>query len=196
MSASADSIRRHVRAYAAWRGLLILLLPASLAPNVEAALVQAGALGPDRAGILQVVGLAVALALWFAYRARYGVIVPDPPATTWAKYPGYGLLGVMILVTMTVALVLVGSASPMSLRDLGLVLVSVGTLAMATTGRGAGRTSIALVLIASTWLVSSLAGAPSASARAMGHAAMALALLWETVQYHRFLTRGFRHART
>jgi hypothetical protein len=196
MTDSAESIRRHVRAYAAWRGLLILLLPASLAPNLEAALVQSGALGPDRTGILQIVGLAVAFALWFAYRARYGVIVPDPPATTWAEHPGYGLLGVMVLVTVTVVLLLVGSAAPMSLRDLGLVLVSVGTLAMATTGRGAGRSSVALVLMASAWLLSSLAGAPSGSARAMGHAAMALVLLWETVQYHRFLTRGFRPART
>jgi hypothetical protein len=194
MPVSADPIRRHVRAYAAWRGLLILLLPVSLAPNLEAALMESGALGPDRAGILQIISLAVALALWFAYRSRFGVIVPDPPAT-WAEHPWYGLVGVMMVVTATIALLLVWSASPMSLRDFGLVLVSVGTLAMATLSRGAGPTSMALVLIAGAWLLSSLVGTPPASARAMGHAVMALALLWETVQYHRFLMRGFRHAR-
>jgi hypothetical protein len=197
MSVAADSIRQLTRAYLGARVYQGLLFWFVLVHNINMALINVAS--PRLRMWLAVGAIVSAATLGTFYRWRFGRVEPPRPAPSRRPFEGfkYGVFGATALALLVLAAVLVffigGKEIGARPIDLAWLLTSGSTAVSLARSRGE-RHAWLLPVLASSGLFATLVVPALQPFQSGSHAGMAAVLVFEAVQLHLFLVRGFRHA--
>src|SRR5688572_1814217 len=191
MALAADSIRDLTRAHVGARVYQGLLFCFVLVHNVRVVLTDTGYSSP-RLHMWLTVGAIVSVATVGTYcRWRFGWVEPHKPSLARQVLRGAAIA--VLLVGAFIAIDMVARQADARPIDFVWLLLSAGTAVALANSRGE-RLGWVVPLLASLVLLATLVVPALQPYRALGHGAMAAALLVTAVQLHLFLERGFRHA--
>jgi hypothetical protein len=191
MVLAADSIRHLTRAYIGARVYQGLLFCFVLVHNVRAVLMDIGYSNP-RVHAWLTLGTIVSVATLGTYcRWRFGWV--EPRRRSLARQVVRGSAIAVLLMGTFIAIDVVARQADAKPMDLVWLLLSAGTVTSLAASRGE-RLDWVVPLLASLALLATLVVPALQPFRALGHAAMAAALVVTAVQLHLYLERGFQHA--
>jgi hypothetical protein len=191
MALAADSIRHLTRAHIGARVYQGLLFCFVLLHNVRAVLLDLG-YSNRRLHMWLTVGAVVAVATLGTYcRWRFGWV--EPQKDLLARQVLRGTAIAVLLVGTFIAIDLAAKVAGTRPIDLAWLVMSAGTALRLSNSRG-DRLGWVVPLLAAVGLLATLMVPALQPYRALGHGAMAAALVVTAVQLHLFLERGFRHA--
>jgi hypothetical protein len=191
MILAADSIRHLTRASIGarvYQGLLFCLV---LVHNIRVVLVDIGYPDPRLHLWLTLCAIVAVATLGSYCRWRFGRV--EPRKRSLARQVLRGAAIAVLLMGTFIAIDLVARKTGTRPIDLAWLLLSASTALMLAASRGE-RLGWVVPLLASLGLMATLAVPALQPYRALGHGAMAAALVVTAVQLHLFLERGFRHA--
>ena len=191
MALAADSIRHLTRAHIGarvYQGLLFCLV---LVHNISVVLTDTGYSNPRlhmwlTAGAIVCVGTVGTYCRW-----RFGWVEPQKPSLVRQVLRGAAIA--VLLIGAFIAIDMVARQADARPIDFVWLLLSAGTAATLAKSRGE-RLDWVVPLLSSLVLLATLVVPALQPCRALGHGAMAAALVVTAVQLHLFLERGFRHA--
>ena len=191
MALAADSIRHLTRAHIGARIYQGLLFCFVLLHNVRAVLLDLG-YSNRRLHMWLTLGAIFAVATLGTYcRWRFGWV--EPQKDSLARQVLRGTAIAVLLVGTFIGIDLAAWVAGTRPIDLAWMVVSAGTALRLSNSRG-DRLGWGVPLLAAVGLMATLIVPALQPYRALGHGAMAAALLVTAVQLHLFLERGFRHA--
>ena len=191
MALAAESIRNLTQAHIGarvYQGLLFCFL---LVHNIRAALVDIGYSNP-RLHMWITLGAIISVATLGSYcRWRFGWV--EPRKRSMGRQVARGIAFAVLLIGTFIAIDAVASKAVIKPTDFIWLLLSAITATDLGISRGESFGWV-VPLLASAWLLATLVVPVLQPYRALGHAAMAAALIVTAVQLHLFLERGFRDA--
>ena len=191
MILAAESIRHLTRAHIGARVYQGVLFCFVLLHNVRAVLIDLGYQSP-RLHMWLTLGAIISVATLGTYcRWRFGWV--EPRKRSLGRQVSRGIVFAVLLIGTFIAVNVVARELALRPTDLVWLLLSGVTATTLATSRGE-RLGWLVPLLASLVLLATLAVPALQPYRALGHAAMAAALVVTAVQLHIFLERGFRHA--
>jgi hypothetical protein len=191
MALATHSIRHLTRASIGARVYQGLLFCFVLLHNIRAVLFDLG-YANRRLHIWLTLGAIVSVATLGTYcRWRFGWV--EPHKDSGARQVLRGTAIAVLLVATFIAIDLLASIAGARPIDLVWLVLSAGTALRLSNSRGE-RLGWVVPLLASAGLLATLMVPALQPYRALGHGAMAAALIVTAVQLHLFLERGFRHA--
>ena len=191
MAVAADSIRHLTHAHIGARVYQGLLFCFVLVHNVRVALIDTGYTNP-RLHMWLTLGAIVSVATLGTYcRWRFGWV--EPQKRSLARQVSRATVFAVLLIGAFIAIDVVASEAAIRPLDLAWLLLSAFTATTLARSRGE-RLDWVVPLLASLGLLATLVVPVLQPYRALGHAAMAAALVVTAVKLHLFLERGFRHA--
>jgi hypothetical protein len=199
MAVAADSIRHLTRAFIGARVYQGVLFWLALAHNIKAFLTDVGYPNRSLQMWLTLGAIVAAATMGTYYRWRFGRVEPPKPLRSRRLFADfkYGVVGAtalaLLVMTAVIAIFAAGDAAGTNPMDIAWLLLSAGTGKSLATSRGE-RLGWVTPLLASAVLLVTLVVPALQPYRAVGHAAMAAALVVTAVQLHLFVVRGFRHA--
>jgi hypothetical protein len=198
MPLSADSIRRLTRALIGARVYQGLLFCFVLVHNLTPVLITIGYPNPRLQMWLTLSVFVAAGTVGSYYQWRFGRVEPQRPSLS-RQVARATVLALLIVVAVRVIVALAGENEDWPLlrgvrpRDIMWLVLSTATAISLAISRGEPLGWVVPLLAAFGLLVTLVVPALQPY-RALGHAAMAAALLVTALQLHLFLVRGFRLA--